>query len=368
MRRRWKILIGLLVVLAVLLAINAIIVDNETKGASVTIDGGQILSLPGGDVQVYEQGPDTPVDHTAPIVLLHCYSCSLHWWDRMAPLLANHHRVIRIDLLGHGGSAKPATGYSIEDQADLVAGALNRLNVEGAIVVGHSLGGAVAVAVASQASQLVDRVVIIDQAPDNSDTYSKGLGPLAWLGYVPVIGQAVYRLSHAPGSSGIVKSGYGRAFAPGFDVSGGFDNPDQVVDDLRAMTYTSFDESPSAEDDYVSEKPLTERMREAAVPLMVLFGDEDQIYNSDAAIAAYRATVPGVVTQLVAGAGHSPNVEKPEQTARTVLEFAEGAGIASPAPGAPGASPPTRPPKRQTQRPGGREQQRSGQQASRSQG
>ena len=98
-------------------------------------------------------------------MLLHCYSCSLHWWDQLAPILAENHRVIRIDLLGHGGSQKPSSGYSIEDQGGLVAGALDQLDVQGAVVVGHSMGFAVAVALAERASQLVDRLVNIDQGP-----------------------------------------------------------------------------------------------------------------------------------------------------------------------------------------------------------
>ena len=57
MRRGWKILIGVLVALAVLLTLNTIAVDNETKGAEVTVKGGRILSLPGGDVQVLDVGP-----------------------------------------------------------------------------------------------------------------------------------------------------------------------------------------------------------------------------------------------------------------------------------------------------------------------
>ena len=97
-------------------------------------------------------------------MLIHCYLCSLEWWDELAPLLSEDHRVIRIDLLGHGGSEKPSSGYSIEDQAGLVAGALTGLDVQGAVVVGQSMGAGVAVALAEQSSQLVDRVVAMNQA------------------------------------------------------------------------------------------------------------------------------------------------------------------------------------------------------------
>ena len=109
--RGWTIAIAIVGALAVLLTANTIALDNETKSAEVTIEGGKILELAGGEVQVTEDGPAKGGRGNPPIVLLHCYACSLHWWDRMVPLLARDHRVIRLDLLGHGGSEKPASGY-----------------------------------------------------------------------------------------------------------------------------------------------------------------------------------------------------------------------------------------------------------------
>lgn len=321
MRRGWKILIGVLIALAVLLAINMLIVNAQTKDAAVTVDGGQILSLPGGDVQVTDSGDPTGSKPGAPIVLIHCFGCSLNWWDAMMPTLTEDHRVIRIDLLGHGGSAKPKSGYAISDQARLVAGALDRLGVQGAVVVGHSLGASVAVSLAQQASQLVDRVVIIDQAPDSS--YG-GLDFLSKVTTWPVIGQALWRVKFGS----LIKQGYKQAFAPGYDIESGFENPDQVVEDNKAMTFTSYTDSISAEEDFTDAMPLDERMRQAAVPLMVIFGSEDQIYDVGPALAAYKA-VPGVRTAEVQGAGHSPNVEKPEETAHLVLEFAADASDSS---------------------------------------
>jgi pimeloyl-ACP methyl ester carboxylesterase len=313
-RRGWKILIGVLVALAVLLAINLLIVNAQTKDAAVTVDGGQILSLPGGDVQVTDSGDPKGANPGAPIVLIHCFGCSLNWWDGMMPLLTRNHRVIRIDLLGHGGSAKPKSGYAIEDQARLGAGALDRLGVQGAVVVGHSLGASVAVSLAQQASELVDRVAIIDQAPDSS--YG-GLDFLSKVTTWPVIGQAMWRVKFGS----LIKQGYKQAFAPGYDIESGFENPDQVVEDNKAMTFTSYTDTIDAEEDFTDAMPLDERMRQAAVPLMVIFGSEDQIYDVGPALSAYKA-VPGVRTAEIQGAGHSPNVEKPQETARLVLEFA----------------------------------------------
>jgi pimeloyl-ACP methyl ester carboxylesterase len=313
--RTWKILIGIVVVVAVLLTLNTIAVDNETEPAEETVENGEILELSSGDVQVAET-PAEARNPGAPIVLIHCYACSLEWWDRMVPLLSEDHRVIQIDLLGHGGSEKPKSGYAIEDQAALVAEALNQLEVQGAVVVGHSLGVSVATALAEQSSELVDRVVDIDAAPD-TEHYGDGLPFLAKLAYTPVIGEFLDRVT----PDFVVERNFEEAFAPGYDMDSGFEDPDQVVDGFRAMTYTSFDQGRSAVDDYTEEVPLDERLTDAAVPLLVIFGSEDQIFDADEALAGFE-DVPGVRTATVEGAGHSPNVEKPEETARQILEFA----------------------------------------------
>lgn len=317
---RWlKILIAVVIGVAVALALNTITADNETKAAEVNAEGGEILELSSGDVQVVETPAETNKPG-APIVLLHCYVCSLHWWDSMLPTLAADHRVITLDLLGHGGSEKPSSDYAIEDQASLVGEALNDLGVQGAVVVGHSLGASVATALAEQSSELVDRVVDIDAAPD-TESFGQGLRLLAKLGYVPVIGQLLSRIT----PDFAVEDGFKDAFAPGYDIESGFENPGQIVDDYRAMTYTSFDRSAQAVEDFTGEIPLNERLTDAAVPLLVIFGTEDQIADAEQSLAGF-ADVPGVRTATVDGAGHSPNVEKPEETANLILEFAADAG------------------------------------------
>lgn len=312
MRRGWKILIGVVVVLVVLLAINTIVVDGETKPAQVTEPGGRILHLKGGDLQVVDRGPRD----ASPIVLLHCYTCAIDWWSRMMPLLVGGagsggpHRVVAIDLLGFGGSEKPGSGYSMEDQAKLVAEALGELGVEDATVVGHSMGGAVATALSEVPDSPVARLVDIDQAPNDED-YGDGLGFTAELSFLPVLGPAIWQI--IPDSE--IRKGLGKAFAPGYDV------PDEFVEEFKRMTYTSYHDADQGEDDYLSEKPLDQRLRETGVPLLAVFGAEDQIFEAKKSLAAF-AKVPGARTALIPGAGHSPNVEKPGRTARLVLQFA----------------------------------------------
>jgi pimeloyl-ACP methyl ester carboxylesterase len=306
MGRSWKILIAIVVALVVLLGLNALVTGKETKNAEVTMAGGKILELRGGDLQVVERGPR----RGSPIVLIHCFSCAIDWWDRMMPRLERRHRVIAVDLLGHGGSEKPSSGYSVEHQADLVAEALGRLRVRDAEVVGHSLGGTVAVALAERSPQLVDRIVILDTAP----THEEGdLGLVARLAFTPVIGEALWRIK----ADFAVRDGLQVAFAPGYDV------PDAFVDDVDRLTYSAYEDSPSASEEFGEEKPLDQRLSATGKPLLVIMGAEEQIIDDPAArLAEYRSTVAGARTKLLPGVGHSPNVEAPALTASLVMAFA----------------------------------------------
>ena len=128
---------------------------------------------------------------------------------------------------------------------------------------------------------------------------------------MPVLGQALWRVT----PDFAIKDGLGVAFAPGYDV------PDAFVDDFRRLTYTSYEETAISENDYSDEIPLDRRIRKVGIPLLAIFGSEEQIYDPQKSLAAYAA-LPGAETALVPGAGHSPNVEKPAETAALVLAFA----------------------------------------------
>jgi pimeloyl-ACP methyl ester carboxylesterase len=314
MGRGWKILIATVAVLAVLLGVNALVIDGETEPAEVTVPGGRILDLPDGDLQVVDKGPRD----AGPIVLIHCFSCAMNYWDRMMPLLTRTHRVIAVDLLGHGGSEKPSSGYTPPHQATVIAEALEKLGVSKAEVVGHSLGGSVAVALALQSPALVDRLVIVDTPPNHKHS---SLGLIAKLAFTPVIGEALWRVK----PDFAVRKGLEVAFAPGFDV------PDAFVEDVDRLTFTAYDDSPQGSDDYSKEEPLDQRVRDTGLPLMVIMGAEEQIIDDPRAVLAeYKATVPDARTELIAGSGHSPNVEKPRETANLVLAFDAAGNLESP--------------------------------------
>jgi pimeloyl-ACP methyl ester carboxylesterase len=293
-----RLLVIAVLILAVLLTVNTIVTDAETKPAKADI--GRILELPEGDLQVREDGPrDKPA-----IVMLHGFAASMHWWTPMVERLGDDFRLIRIDLLGHGGSQKPDGGYSMEHQARQVALALSTLHVRHAIVAGHSMGGVVATALAELKPSLIDGLILVD-TPSNKDAGK--LPFLARFGFVPVIGQAIHRVV----TDSMVRNNLEKAFAPGFDV------PDQFVEDYRKMTYESYDSSHNESNDYQDERPVSERLAKLGNPMLVIQGTEDELVKPGSARDYQNANIV-----FLPGAGHTPNVDHPDETARLISSFA----------------------------------------------
>ena len=100
-----------------------------------------------------------------PVLLVHGWTCDSHDWQFQLPaLLGAGYRVIAADLRGHGRSSVPASGYTPRGFAADLAGLLRERNAPPAVVAGHSLGGAVAVAMAVEHPERVRAIVPVDSA------------------------------------------------------------------------------------------------------------------------------------------------------------------------------------------------------------
>jgi pimeloyl-ACP methyl ester carboxylesterase len=251
---------------------------------------------------------DGPADAPA-LVLIHGLGGSTHWWDALVPLLEGSHQVIRVDLLGHGQSAKPSGGdYSVAEQGRRVGEALDRVGVKHAIVVGHSSGGAVATALAEQRRDLVTALALVDSGPRLDAVISDGPG--VNLLFVPVVGQLLWRLRTDALLRKSMSTGFSR---PGYEI------PQQLVDDALGVTYASLTATSREVEAYLQQGALPDRLTALGKPLLVIFGKEDRRWRS--ASAAEYGAVPGASVELLPDVGHSPMLEDPPRTAALLLGF-----------------------------------------------
>lgn len=277
-------------------------------GANARTRTGEIFHVEGLEVHVREDG----TQQAPAVVLLHGFSCSMHWFDAVTRALASGHRVIRVDLLGHGCTGGGAA-LDAESQARIMSGVLDALRIADATVVGHSFGADVALAVAER-SQRVARVVVVGQAPDYS--YAK-LPPGAFLPGVPVLLGLLHRLTPA----WLVMRTSQIGFARGYRIDEAWDDPRQVVWDRAVMHPGMYRVVLHHRRELLAQRPLDVRVRELAQPVLAIHGARDQMYDCAPTIARYRAAEAQVA--VIDDAGHSPNVERPAELAELISSFVQ---------------------------------------------
>ena len=288
-----------LVVVVVAALVNAFVVTGATRAAE-PFAGGHVLSLDGPDLNVREYGPPG----ARAIVLLHGYSASIEWWEEVAPRLARDRRVVAIDLVGHGGSEAPSEPqqFQVGDQASAVRRALTVLGVRQAVVIGHSMGGSVAAVLAARYPEVVERVVISD-TPASGDLVAMPL--LGKMVCWPVLGPAMDHFRQVPA---ITESSLQTGFAADFPV------PQFAYRSLERLTYKGVCDSKQG-----APASVADTLTGLDKPVLVVWGETDVLTPTAPNVTRYSAA--GMSPRIIAGAGHSPMVEKPDEFLSAIGEF-----------------------------------------------
>ncbi|WP_446666396.1 alpha/beta fold hydrolase [Flexivirga sp. B27] len=242
-----------------------------------------------------------------PIVFLHGLIGSTAWWDPVLPAFAEW-RVVRIDLLGHGGSTAPYSGYGVAAQADRVADALDRIGVSRAIVVGHSFGGLVATALAQQAPGLVRAVSLIGTPPSAESIAGERAN--SRLLAAPVLGPLVWRLRLEPLARAALRASIKTEAA----------DLDRIVAASLRVDHHTCVATYAAGFEFMCARTVPERLARLPLPVQVIFGGHEQ-RRRPAKVEDYRS-VPGVRIDIVADSGHTPMFDDPETTAAFIADFA----------------------------------------------
>ena len=250
------------------------------------------------------------------VLLIHGMAGSSEAWRDLIPRLAKNYRVVAPDLLGHGQSVKPRGDYSLGAFAVWLRDFLDELGIGRATIVGHSLGGGVAMQFIYQHPDYCERLILIS---------SGGLGPdVGWI----------LRLLSAPGAefvlpviapSPVLKAGnkIGSWF-----TSSGMRAP-RASEIWRA--YSSFSDAPTRDAflrtlrsvvDYrgQSVSALNRLHVRSELPTLAIWGADDQIIPVEHGHAALAAR-PGSRLEVLPGVGHFAHVEAPTEVADIIDDF-----------------------------------------------
>jgi pimeloyl-ACP methyl ester carboxylesterase len=232
-------------------------------------------------------------------------------WDPVVPRLAGTYHVIRVDLLGKGRSANLAGGYDIPAQARRAGAVLDMLGVSRVTVIGHSSGCTVATALAEQRPDAVAGLALIDMGPSPDAKIPDRALTRLLLTRFP--GRLLWCLKTGATIRKAARTGFTRPV----------DIPDAFIEHVLGMTHRAFAGAMRAPLNYLGQRSLPDRLTALDLPVLVIFGADDQRWRSSSA-AAYRV-VPGARVELLPGVGHTPMLEDPEATGALLLDFAAAA-------------------------------------------
>jgi pimeloyl-ACP methyl ester carboxylesterase len=251
------------------------------------------------------------------VVLIHGMINSSRHWEEVALRLAETHRVVAPDLIGHGDAATPRGDYSLGAHAATIRDLLATIGVERATIVGHSLGGGVAMQFFYQFPQRTERLVLIssgglgqDVSPLLRGAALPGAAPLLRLAANPRLVAALDRagggLRGRGSSRGVYLEAVARALRPLQDAG----SRRAFLQTLRAVI--------DVHGQHVSARDRLYLLGE--MPTLIVWGERDRTIPGAHGIEAAKA-IPHCRHETLPRAAHFPHIEDPEGLAGVLADF-----------------------------------------------
>jgi pimeloyl-ACP methyl ester carboxylesterase len=254
-----------------------------------------------------------------PVVLIHGMVNSSRHWESVALRLAEEYTVIAPDLLGHGDSAAVRGDYSLGAHAASIRDLLAAIGIDRATIVGHSLGGGVAMQFFYQFPQRTERLVLVSSgglgrevSPLLRGAALPGAAALLWLASRPRLVSIFQRGGELLQESGSRRGVYLQAVVRALGPLAQPGARKAFLHTLRAVI-DAHGQRVSARDRLYLLGP---------VPTLIVWGERDHTIPLAHGWEAHQA-IPGSRFESLPGAAHFPHLEDPEGLSRVLRDFLE---------------------------------------------
>jgi pimeloyl-ACP methyl ester carboxylesterase len=251
------------------------------------------------------------------VVLIHGVAGRAGQWDQALALLAEDYTVIAPDLMGHGDSAKPRGDYSLGAHASGIRDLLVGLNIERASIVGHSLGGGIAMQFAYQFPERCERLVLVSSGGLGEEVHAllraatlPGSEFVLPLLAHPRLLELVSVIPRALGRVGFRTRVDLEEMARGYQSLSNAEARSAFIHTLRSVIDPTGQRIDASDRLYLASK----------MPSLIIWGGRDRIIPARHAQSAHKS-MPGSRLELFDEAGHFPQLDDPLRFARTVQSF-----------------------------------------------
>ena len=241
------------------------------------------------------------------ILLLHGYLESMLVWDEFVPLIYKDARIITLDIPGHGISVVSGEVHTMDYLSDVISAALTALGISKAYVVGHSMGGYVALALCENHPEQVEGLVLLHSTP-NADSEEKKQNRKREIELIKA-GKKELIAKSAP------QAGFAAANRTRFK---------DEIEDLREIALLAEDEGIVALlGGMMERKDQNDMLRQLSVPQLFILGRNDE-YITPAIAEAMVTAHPQAKVAWMETSGHMSFIEQPEACATALLDFVLG--------------------------------------------
>ena len=238
-----------------------------------------------------------------PIIFLHGVTDSSHSWSSTTPFLSGDYRTYALDQRGHGDSERPLFGYSMAQFAEDVIAFMDKLGIEQAVIVGHSMGSFIAHQVASVYPQRVSHLVLVGSAPTS---VRNELVTFLWD---EIIGLPDFQDPIDPDFIRELQTGP-NPIDPDF-----FEKVLEESAKVPARVWKAAFRGLLTDDH-------TDFLDDVTAPVLIIWGTLDPIFLL-ADQQALQAALPGAVFIAYDGAGHNTQWEQPQRVADDIRDLIE---------------------------------------------
>ena len=252
------------------------------------------------------------------LIFIHGLSSNLEAWKKNVLELKEDYRCIALDLPGYGKSSRNNTSYSLKDYADFLKCFIESKQLKNVVLVGHSMGGQIAIHAVLSSPELFEKLILI--APAGIETFSEQEAAVLKSSYssaivvnsTPEQVTANYKLNFHTFPEDAKFMVEDR-----IKMKGAVDFPDYaevVVNNVHAML----------------DEPVFNQLDKLAKPVLILYGNNDllipnRFFHPDQTIESLvkdaEEKIPDLKVEIINEAGHFVNFEKPGEVNREIIKF-----------------------------------------------